>query len=95
MTPVSPPTEHELDMATAWLVSNSIRLFFNVAPDQVLPGEQRFLGRWRQISLERRDAAYVEVLRQIYQGLLDHLREQGPRPGAPAYRHLIKEGARW
>ena len=90
-----PTTGRELDMSASWLVQNSIRLFFNVPADDILSGEQRFLDQWKEIPIERREAAYIEVLRQLYQGLLDRLREQGPKAGAPAYSHLIKEGAKW
>lgn len=54
---LGPPTEYELAMALRWTIVNGIRLFFNVPPDDILPGEAKFLEAWRAIPLERRQAA--------------------------------------
>jgi len=53
------------------------------------------LKKWRQIPLERREAAYIEVQRRLWQGVLDHLEEQGPKPGERPYQHLIRREAVW
>jgi hypothetical protein len=57
VTDEAPPTEAEINMAFAWTLLNTIRLFHAVPFEDVLPGEQRFLEKWRSIPAERRQAA--------------------------------------
>jgi hypothetical protein len=94
------PTEVELDLACTFLVIKSALLFFEGAygiPETLPLGgsAQIFVKKWRQVPLERREAAYIEVQRRIWQGLLDHLEGQGPRPGEKPYQHLIRREAVW
>jgi len=94
------PTEAELDLACAFLVLKSTLLFFEGAygiPETLPLGgsAQKFLMKWRQVPLERREAAYIEVQQRLWQGLLDHLEEYGPKPGEKPYQHLIRREAVW
>jgi hypothetical protein len=93
-------TDRELDMACAFLVVKSAVLFFEgaygIPESEPIEGHaRRFAEKWREIPLERREAATIEVQRQLWQGLLDSLLKLGPKPGETPYQQLIREGAAW